>query len=247
MPLRLVHSRAPVQAAAPCAGVGLARSLGITSSYVTDRSIVTTARLILRPLTSCDEGAFLEAVLAARADLNEFCPLHRGEETDAHLFERHVAMSAAAATTGKAIRLVITRVREPRRIIGAINLNAITRGLESRGAANWWLVPSARRRGIAFEAVQALFDHALGDLPLGHGLQRIDALIEPGNVASLRLAERLRMRPQPGQYERLVIRGDAKVHQLYSAFAQLSPLAASMIELKPLPGLEAILRGSIRI
>jgi ribosomal-protein-alanine N-acetyltransferase len=218
-----------------------------TRPSVRGRSVLTTSRLVLRPLVSSDERAFIAAVSATRVDLNEFCPLHRENESDADLFERHLAMSAIAGVTRKAVRLVVTPICDSELILGAINLNEIAYGFEARATANWWLVPAARASGVASEAVGAVLEHAFADHPSGRALHRVDALIDPANFRSLRLAERLRMRPQPGQYERVVMRGGAKVHQLYSSFAPLAPLPASMIELKPLPGLEAILSGSIRI
>lgn len=213
-----------------------------------DRSVLITERLVLRPLASWDERPFLAAVSATRADLNRFCPLHRPGESDEALFERHFAMSTVAAVTGKAVRLVVTLAKNPEEILGAVNINNVTYGLEARGTLNWWLAPSARGRSIGAEAIEALFAHAFSDLPFGRGLHRLDGLIDPANFPSLRLAERMRMRPQPGQYERVMINGEAKVHQLYCAFAPTTAmLPASMVELKPLPGLDAILRGSIRI
>lgn len=212
-----------------------------------DRDVLITSRLVLRPLHAADRHAFVAAVGAGRADLDRLCPLHREGESDGALFERHLVMAAAAAATGKALRLVITPADDRTRILGAINLNSISYGLENRATVNWWLAPAARHRGVACEAAKALFEHALADLPLGRGLQRIDALIDPANIPSLRLAEHLRMRPQPAMYERVMIQGEAKVHQLYSTFALLTPLPASMVEFKPLRGLDAVLRGSIRI
>ena len=52
------------------------------------------------------------------------------------------------------------------------------------------LVPAARGRGIATEALAALIDWALTDLGLG----RVQAFIAPENVAALTLAERAGLR-----------------------------------------------------
>jgi RimJ/RimL family protein N-acetyltransferase len=214
--------------------------------YATDRSTLRTARLLLRPLEPADAGAFIGAVLSARTDLDTFCPLHRTGEPDRPMFERQLSLAAAAVVTAKAVRLVIVAPEDPGRILGAVNLNDISRGLEARATANWWLIPSARGRGIAFEAVKAVLDRAFADLPDGCGLDRVDALIDPANIPSLRLAERLRLRAQPGQHERILIAGESRVHQHYTAFASVPAMASSMIELKPLPGLDAVLRGGLR-
>lgn len=213
---------------------------------VSEHGVLITARLMLRPITPEDKRSFIAAVDASREDLAEVCPLHREGESDELLFERQLAMSVAARTSGRALRLAITPKGDPGRILGAINLNNMTRGFEGRGTVNWWIMPGARRQGLVHEAAAALLDMAFDDLPQGCSLQRVDGLIDPANFASLRLAERLCMRPQPGRYEIMTIRGRPRAHQLYSVFARLPPLPASMIELKPLPGLDAILRGAVR-
>ena len=50
----------------------------------------------------------------------------------------------------------------------------------------YWVLPEARGRGVASDAVQLLARWALGDL----GLKRLEMFIEPENVASQRVAER---------------------------------------------------------
>jgi RimJ/RimL family protein N-acetyltransferase len=50
----------------------------------------------------------------------------------------------------------------------------------------YWVLPRARRRGLATTAVRLLTRWAIADA----GLRRIEALVEPGNRASLRVLER---------------------------------------------------------
>ena len=58
----------------------------------------------------------------------------------------------------------------------------------------WILVEEAEGRGIAYEAAVAVRDWAYESL----GLRTLVCYIAPGNVRSVRLAERLGARPDPG-------------------------------------------------
>lgn len=49
----------------------------------------------------------------------------------------------------------------------------------------YWLVPDARGRGLATRAIRLLSSWALADA----GLARVEAWVEPGNAASLRVVE----------------------------------------------------------
>ncbi len=54
------------------------------------------------------------------------------------------------------------------------------------------LLPIARRRGYAFEAAQAMVEYARAAL----GLKALNGLVEPSNLASVRILEALGMRHQ---------------------------------------------------
>lgn len=54
----------------------------------------------------------------------------------------------------------------------------------------YWVLPRARRRGLATAGVRLLTRWALADA----GMRRIEALVEPGNRASLRVLERCSFR-----------------------------------------------------
>ena len=79
----------------------------------------------------------------------------------------------------------------------------------------YWVLARARRRGIATAAVRLLTRWAIAEA----GLRRIEALVEPGNPASLRVLERCSFRREGllrdyldrGEEGR---RGDAYVYSL---------------------------------
>lgn len=170
-------SFAPLRATAPRE----AAEVAATSPLCTDR-------LVLRPLRPSDRAEFQRVVAVSRAHLARFCPLHQPGETDAMLFDRHLALADAAERTGRAWRRIV--VLDDGRIGGAVNINDVSRGLEHAGEINWWISADCLGRGLGTEAVQAAAAFALGDFPRGLGLTALRALITPDNEPSRRIAAR---------------------------------------------------------
>lgn len=71
-------------------------------------------------------------------------------------------------------------------LLGAAGLNGIDPGT-GRCAAGYWVAASARGRGVATRALRLICRYGFDEL----GLDRIEAWIDPGNGASLRVAERV--------------------------------------------------------
>lgn len=79
----------------------------------------------------------------------------------------------------------------------------------------YWVLDRARRRGLATAAVRLLTRWAITDA----GMRRIEALVEPGNRASLRVLERCSFRREGLLRDHLDLaddgrRGDAYVYSL---------------------------------
>lgn len=88
------------------------------------------------------------------------------------------------ASTGSGYPFVIARV-EDGRPLGMVGL--WLRDLdEGRASLGYWVVGSARGRGVAAEALRAVAAWALGDLRI----PRLQLYVEPWNAASQRTAER---------------------------------------------------------
>ncbi|HEX6490697.1 MAG TPA: GNAT family N-acetyltransferase [Gaiellaceae bacterium] len=77
--------------------------------------------------------------------------------------------------------------------VGLINLNYLGPGLEGLGAdeveIGWWVTPALWGRGYASEGAACLRDEGFGRL----GLERIIARLQPANLASARVAEKIGM------------------------------------------------------
>ncbi|WP_052466592.1 GNAT family N-acetyltransferase [Mobilicoccus massiliensis] len=85
------------------------------------------------------------------------------------------------------------------RLVGQMHLSGITWGSMRSGSAGYWVSRQAAGQGIAPSCLAALVDHAF----YGLGLHRVEVNIRPGNVASLRVVEKLGFRDE-GVRERLL-------------------------------------------
>jgi RimJ/RimL family protein N-acetyltransferase len=152
---------------------------------------VETARLILRPWSEAD--AALLACLAADPRVVRYVgdgqpwSEQRSYETSARLVEHWRAH-------GFGWRMAIDK--SSGREIGLIALNYMGDGTAGLAAGQfevgWWLAPEAWGRGFAVEGALAAIDEAFGRL----GAPSAVARIQPANLRSARVAERLGMAPE---------------------------------------------------
>ena len=211
-----------------------------------------TARLWLRPMRAEDRAEFLRMYRLSRASLGELCPLGSGDTTtDEQVFERQLTLSDGAQRTGKARRLIA--LDPDGRIVGGFNINDITRGLEHTGEMVFWLSADARRLGYAQEAVHALLDHALADLPRGLGLHRVHGYIAPDNEPCRKLVRKVGMRPSMNSAPaELRIGARVVLHDSYEIFAAVDTLAeratmGHVVEGKPSMAEDLFGRGLLSI
>lgn len=216
--------------------------------------VITTDRLVLRPLEWGDRAEFARAVSDTRDAAADFCPLHRPGENDDQLFDRLLELGRAAEETGRAWRRIAEDATG--RIVGAINLNDISFGIECRAELNLWVRTTAAARGLGTEMVQASIRHAFrprserqmregeGLLP-GLGLTRIDALVAPENFASLALVRRLGFVIDPvSPHEQITLNEQRIEHSRYVLWCERAFAARSIDDLPPrfARSLESVLR-----
>ncbi|HZW10837.1 MAG TPA: GNAT family protein [Phycisphaerales bacterium] len=180
---------------------------------VLGREHLRTPRLVLRPFRAADRDEFIRVVRESRDHLAEFSPLHMPGESDGELFARQLRLALEGDSTLNACRRAA--FDESGRLVCAINLNSIRRGLTFEADANWWTGADALHRGYATEALGALLLHAFTDLPAGLGLHRVLAGIQPQNTASRRLAERLGFRRLGPERSYLHAGGKWDLHEMY--------------------------------
>ena len=147
--------------------------------------VLTTERLVLRPVTTGDHAVLLAHWTAP--DVREF--LFDGEALSPSAVSQVIEDSGRDfATAGYGLWLVFEKGREAAGLAGTAGL----RPLEDLGIEILYsLAAGARGKGYATEAAGAVIEYALEVLGLPEVLAEIDA----GNRASAAVIARLGMRP----------------------------------------------------
>lgn len=137
--------------------------------------------LVLRDWRDEDEAA-LEP-LFGDPDVHRFSLLSADYSRAAAL--EHLARLRSLRAAGELLALAVTGGGGPP--VGNVNL-VFRFGADDRQAAlGYWIAPAARRGGLALHASRLLCEWGFRELLLS----RIELLIEPANLASRRVAERL--------------------------------------------------------
>ncbi len=164
-----------------------------------------TPRLQLRPLRPADAPA----LFAIHAD-PEFARFWSSAPwTELAQAERLIAQDQLDLAGGEAIRLGIER-REDGVLLGSCTLFKI-HAMNRRAELGYGLGPAFWSQGYAREAVGALLDFGFADAGQsgqgGLGLHRVEADIDPENLGSARLLERLGFRREGLLRERWIVSG----------------------------------------
>lgn len=173
---------------------------------------VTTQRLHFRPLAMSDHPQVLAAVRHSRETLEGRIPLNRPGESDEAMFVRWLETAVETDNNRTAWRRAA--FLESGHFIGLFNLIRIEFGLEWTCEANWWVDRRFSGRGYATEGVDALLQFATTDMPVGLGMSRVRAMIQPTNHASLRIAEKLGLR-DTGLTELIPVDESHRPHRLF--------------------------------
>ncbi len=146
---------------------------------MTSRGLVT-ANFDLRPLTRGDRGDLLAHLSDARTvEYMDIEPL-----VDLEGAEAIIAWAMGLATSGDGVRWAI-RDRDGI-FVGTAGFNALVRERGSRGEVAYDVVRVRRRQGVMDEVLPAVVERGFNAL----GLHRIEAMVTPGNTASMALLER---------------------------------------------------------
>jgi ribosomal-protein-alanine N-acetyltransferase len=146
-------------------------------------AIAVGRRLLLRPPSAADAGEFIRLARASRA-------LHRGLVTP----PRRPADFAPYVRRGHDPRqapLLVCRRRDGA-IVGAMNFSEIVHGNFRSAYLGYYVFAPHARQGYMTEALALALRHAFGPLRL----HRVEANIQPGNVASLALVRRAGFRQE---------------------------------------------------
>jgi ribosomal-protein-alanine N-acetyltransferase len=116
--------------------------------------------------------------------------------------------------TGPAVRLV-AREAETNGIVGVISLNEIVGGDFQSAYLGYYGMAQYSRRGLMTEAVRAAIAYAFGEL----GLHRLEANIQPDNLASIALARRLGFQKEGFSPRYLRVEGEWRDHERWALLA----------------------------
>lgn len=171
------------------------------------RRVVPGARIDLVRPTPADRDEFLREV-AASGDLHD-----RWVEParDAAGFDRYLARVARHDSAGW-----LVRVHDGGHLAGAVNLNAMFWGALCTGHVGYFGFAATAGRGYLTEAVELVVREAFGDI----GLHRVEANIQPGNLRSRALVERLGFRLEGFSPRYLKVGGRWRDHERWAISAE---------------------------
>jgi ribosomal-protein-alanine N-acetyltransferase len=138
---------------------------------------VERSRVVVRPLTARDRDAFIAAMRASRG-------LHRPWVAPPVTREAFDALVARARD--EAFEALLACRREDGAIVGQFNLGQIVRGPLQSAYLGYYGVAGHGGQGYMTEGMMLVLGRAFRELRL----HRVEANIQPGNLASIALARR---------------------------------------------------------
>jgi ribosomal-protein-alanine N-acetyltransferase len=109
--------------------------------------------------------------------------------------------------------------RQSNRIVGVINLNCIVRGLFQSAYLGYGVGAQFARRGHMAEGLNVVTAYAFGEM----NLHRLEANIQPGNLASIALVRRCNFRKEGFSPKYLQVWGEWRDHERWALVADERP------------------------
>jgi ribosomal-protein-alanine N-acetyltransferase len=160
-------------------------------------------RLSLRSPQADDEQEFVALAASSRR-------FHRGWVSPSADAERFAAYLRRSQREDFEALLLVRR--EDGALLGAVNLSQIFRGGFQNAYLDYWVGASYARQGYMHEGLGLALDHAFKTLRL----HRLEANIQPGNLASKRLVEGLGFRLEGFSPRYLKIGGRWRDHERWA-------------------------------
>jgi [ribosomal protein S5]-alanine N-acetyltransferase len=180
---------------------------------VADEHQAQGARVTLRPPVSGDEREFVELARAS-ADLHRpWTAVPSSPEEFRAYLGRYQRPSEES---------LLVCLRSTGAIAGVVNINSIIRGRFQCGSLGYAAFAPAAGRGYLTEGLGLVLRHAFQELRL----HRLEANIQPGNEASLRLVRRLGFRREGYSPEMLFIDGAWRDHERWAITSTMAGVPA---------------------
>ncbi len=145
--------------------------------------VLETERLVLREITLDDAAFWLRNF--SDPDVVELTAFEPPANLDAAK-EEILLYAIRLFEQGNGFRWGIT-VRPSRELVGTLGYHMWVREGGNRARVGYELLRDYRRRGIMTEALRAVLAYGFGTM----GLNRVEALVDPKNTASIGLVEKL--------------------------------------------------------
>lgn len=167
-------------------------------------------RILLRHAVEEDRGEFIALRQASGRFLTRWEPLPRedpqGLGPEEVAFNRFIEFDQ-----DRRVPMLLVGC-EDQSLLGAININEISRGAFQSCALGWWIGSEHAGRGYMREGLTAALEHVFIDLEL----HRAEANIQPNNEPSLKLARHVRMRREGFSERYLRIDGTWSDHERWA-------------------------------
>jgi [ribosomal protein S5]-alanine N-acetyltransferase len=128
--------------------------------------------------------------------------------------ERYLAFLSRAAREEQASYLI--RHAECGALVGYVNINNIVRGAFRSGHLGYAAFASHAGHGLMTSGLRAVVNDAFASL----GLHRLEANIQPDNLGSLRLVQRLGFRREGFSPRYLMVDGEWRDHERWAVLAE---------------------------
>jgi ribosomal-protein-alanine N-acetyltransferase len=162
-----------------------------------------TPRVLLSDPKPDDEHEFLAAAIRSEALHHPWVSPPRTQEQYAAYLER--------AANGRTLPFWI-RLRANHQLAGVINIGEPVMGVFQSGYLGFYAFAGCERQGYMSEGLALVLDKAFHEL----GFHRLEANIQPGNVASAALVSRLGFRKEGFSPKYLFIDGDWRDHDRWA-------------------------------
>lgn len=174
--------------------------------------MIETERLILRPPRPADIPALIRYYRENAEHLLPWEPAWPEGFLTERFWQAQVAHQEEQARAGAALRLVVLKRTDRRKVIASINFTAIQRGAFQACVLGYSLAETEQGNGYMTEGLQAAIEHVFRELEL----HRVMANYIPRNVRSGRLLGRLGFVIEGYARDYLLVNGRWEDHVLTS-------------------------------
>lgn len=177
-------------------------------------TVLTSARLVLRPPHDDDVGEIRRSFRADHAHLAPWLPrpVPGVDPSSVTEIANLVVRQRRLWRTGLGFCFHVALRERPGRFVGRVNLNNVVWASFQNATLGYWVTEEVEGKGVAREAVRTVVDFAFEAL----GLHRVDAGIMPSNLRSRRLVEALGFREEGRAAKYVQIAGSWEDHLLYA-------------------------------